>query len=497
MEKNIKTIFIVSIIAIVAFLGIQFYWLYTRYEYTVFEYEDKAFKTVHETIDEYYQNRDKCIAPELADKGYRFTVNYLMENKNDESGHQHRFITVTTRRFQPWRILGLESDRELTEAEQEEALRGAMLPGRSDVDSLVVSVAADNSPSDAANWSAGAAVAVEFKNPFTVSGIDSLLTKKGIDAYVKLVRTKEIVWAHSLLRNTSFFNPSITITVPYSPLERKSVEVYYSVPVIHILGDMLGTLIVATIISVILIVCLLWQFRIICRLNRLDKMRNSFVTTMVHELKRPISTLKMCVSGLRNQKMMADSTIREELLRDTKEGLDRLSTSFSKMRDLTFNNSNQIPINCETIRLSDLVNAINEKIVLPPEKKVSFNVEMDNNLEIVADKTHLSNVLINLIENSIKYSGERVDIVINASKYGDGSVSINVGDNGNGIPESDRNKIFTSFYRGGMAKTAIPGMGLGLAYVKLLVEAHGGSISFESHTHGEEKGTRFIINIPQ
>ena len=138
-----------------------------------------------------------------------------------------------------------------------------------------------------------------------------------------------------------------------------------------------------------------------------------------------------------------------------------------------------------------------KKIALPPDKKVSFNVEMDNDIEIFADKIHLSNVLINLIENSIKYSGERVDIVINASKYGDGSVSINVGDNGNGIPESDRNKIFTSFYRGGMAKTDIPGMGLGLAYVKLLVEAHGGSISFESHTHGEEKGTKFIISIPQ
>lgn len=497
MKRNIKTIYIVSIIAIVAFLGMQFYWLYTRYEYSVCEYEDKVEVSIGKAIDEYYAQRDGQVPAAHSGKHFRHVFDYSMENKTDESGNQHRFITVAARRFQPWRILGLESDRELTDAEQEDALRRAMLPGRSDVDSLVVSVVADNSPRDAANWSAAEAVALEFKNPFTVSGIDSLLTKKGIDANVKLVSTKEIVWTPGISRNTSFFSPSVTITVPYSPLERKSVEVHCSVPVIHILGDMLGTLMVVAIISIILIACLLWQFRIIFRLNQLDKMRNSFITTMVHELKRPVSTLKMCVSGLRNEEMMADPAIRAELLNETKNGLDRLSTSFSKMRDLTFNNSDQIPLNCEKIELPKLVRDIIGKMTLPADKKVLFSIEMDNNIEIFADKTHISNVLVNLMENSIKYSGEQVDIVITASRCSDGPVSINVSDNGDGISESDISKVFTRFYRGRAAKTDIPGMGLGLAYVKLLVEAHGGSISVESHTHGEEKGTRFIISIPQ
>ena len=270
-----------------------------------------------------------------------------------------------------------------------------------------------------------------------------------------------------------------------------------AVPTSHILQNMWETLVIVAIISILLIFCLLWQFRIIFRLDRMDKMRNDFVTTMVHELKRPVSTLKMCVSGLRNKDMIADTDIREELLIEAKDGLDLLSTYFSKMRDLAFNNSEQIPLNCEKIVLPRLIETVISKTTVPTGKEVSFNIDMDDNIEIFADKTHISNVLINLIENAIKYSGDEVVITIGAAIGNDGTISIRVSDNGNGIPKVDLRKLFTRFFRGNAAKTDIPGLGLGLAYVKLLVEAHGGIISVTSHTGGLQKGTQFIIRIPQ
>ena len=157
----------------------------------------------------------------------------------------------------------------------------------------------------------------------------------------------------------------------------------------------------------------------------------------------------------------------------------------------------QIPLSCETIVLPQLIDAVICKMTIPTGKQITFDVRGNDDLEIFADKTHISNVLINLIENAIKYSGEAVKVTISATKNSNGSVSICVGDNGNGIPQADLGKIFSRYYRGSAASTDIPGLGLGLAYVKLLVEAHGGTISVNSKTNGVQKGTQFLINIPQ
>lgn len=118
-----------------------------------------------------------------------------------------------------------------------------------------------------------------------------------------------------------------------------------------------------------------------------------------------------------------------------------------------------------------------------------------DDLEILADRMHLANIVCNLLENAIKYSREAVTIRMDYWMREDGMVQICVADNGIGIAKADQRYVFDKFYRSESAKDkAIPGIGLGLSYVKLLVEAHGGSISLDS-TEGE--GTTFTILIPQ
>ena len=119
----------------------------------------------------------------------------------------------------------------------------------------------------------------------------------------------------------------------------------------------------------------------------------------------------------------------------------------------------------------------------------------DDDLKIRADRIHLANIICNLLENAIKYSRESVTIRIDYRLREDGLLQISIADNGIGIAKEDQRYVFDKFYRSETAKDkAIPGIGLGLSYVKLLVEAHGGTITFES-TEGE--GTTFIILIPQ
>lgn len=139
-----------------------------------------------------------------------------------------------------------------------------------------------------------------------------------------------------------------------------------------------------------------------------------------------------------------------------------------------------------------------EKVVrlinIPAGKKVSFSTAFPPDMpDMPADPVHVANVLSNLIENAIKYSGEEVniDIVVLWNQQG---VELTVSDNGFGIAPDERRKVFEKFYRSShLPDKQIPGIGLGLSYVRQIVEAHHGSVSLRSEL-GE--GTRITINLP-
>ena len=119
---------------------------------------------------------------------------------------------------------------------------------------------------------------------------------------------------------------------------------------------------------------------------------------------------------------------------------------------------------------------------------------MNTPLWVMADPVHIANCLSNLIENAVKYSGNEVCIGIYASLE-DNRLCLKVKDNGIGIPLQEQERIFEKFYRAQNIPDAnLPGIGLGLSYVKLMVEAHGGSITLQSQ---QGKGTTFTIEIPQ
>ena len=124
-----------------------------------------------------------------------------------------------------------------------------------------------------------------------------------------------------------------------------------------------------------------------------------------------------------------------------------------------------------------------------------MDIVAEDDVEAWADRMHIGNIVCNLLENAIKYSRESLTIRIDYRLHEDGKLQISVADNGIGIAKADQRYVFEKFYRSETAKdNAIPGIGLGLSYVKLLVEAHGGTITFES-TEGQ--GTTFTIIIPQ
>ena len=216
---------------------------------------------------------------------------------------------------------------------------------------------------------------------------------------------------------------------------------------------------------------------------------------MIHELKRPISTLKMCMSFMGDERMMQDEESKQCILASSCNELDNLTSYFSKLRDITFSDATEIPLVKTDFHMRELMEECISKQNIPNGKEVSMEIVAQDDFEIRADRMHLANIVCNLLENAIKYSKEAVVIRIDYMMRTAGQLRITVEDNGIGIAKTDQKYVFDKFYRSEKAKDkAIPGIGLGLSYVRLLVEAHGGTIAFES-TEGE--GTTFTILIPQ
>lgn len=469
-------------LAILIFLGMQVYWLYGRYDISLKEQENTMFSTITTTIDEYINS----VYQKNSNK--RYMTQYTI----------HQVIDTTHHNFEA-KITWLHREKAIESIKTkslDSIVEGSRKISNYFDNSLIYKTEtynASNAPTEGEVWTSMKKVDVEFNNPLTPQIIDSLLKKKGIIGTSKLIMTDSMVWRGTLNRHKSITDPTAIAFVPYSELEKKSAKIEFKIQVTDVLKEMWSTLAIVAFLSLFLIICLILQFSTVLKFSRLDKMRNSFITTMIHELKRPISTLKMCVSGLDNEKMIENKEIRKYLLSETRIALDNLSAYFSKLRDITFNNVEQIPLNIETFNLHKLTDMVTTGVAIPSGKEVYMVNDIDPEIEISADRSHLSNILINLVENAIKYSKDSVEIICSASKADD-SIEIKVKDNGVGISSSDLRHIFKRFYRGKANVSDQPGIGLGLAYVQLLVEAHGGEITVESK---EGVGTNFTIRLPQ
>ncbi len=498
MERRIKTLYIITIVAILAFLGMQVYWLYGRYEFALSDYERNLTEKILKCVDDYKSIREKTsnTRTDSLKKGGNgadaFSLpTFSLQQEYGDTVKTTRTARIYTYLFSAHELLGLEPGTPLTAEQKAKAAELAQQQMEEPADSAVFDASGARDENEA--WSATNNVNVERKCPFRADGIDSLLRKEGIRADITLHKADSMIWRTKIENHKSVFSPEVSLTIPYSQLQGLTAIIVSRINPLDVLPGMWQTLIISLLVSVLLIVCLALQFSTVLKLSRLDRMRNGFITTMIHELKRPISTLKMCVSGLDNERMMGDTQVRKEILAETRNALDNLSSYFSKLRDITFNNVEQIPLNIQSVNLHDLFEAVASAIVPPADKKVTVSNGIDRELVVSADRSHLYNIMNNLVENAVKYSGVSVEINALASER-EGFVVLMVSDNGNGIPSGDIKHIFKRFYRGKASAGEQPGMGLGLAYVKLLVEAHGGGISVESI---EGRGTCFTITLPQ
>jgi two-component system OmpR family sensor kinase len=230
------------------------------------------------------------------------------------------------------------------------------------------------------------------------------------------------------------------------------------------------------------------------KLKQLDKMKTEFVANISHELRTPLTAIKAYTETLLN--MEVDRESQREFLETVYEQSERLESLLNDLLDFTLIESGTMELEYSEFDLCELIKEVVENLKQLAEKyKVKINVNCES-ISISADKRRIKQAIHNLVDNSIKFSDKsKEERYVNISvEKKEENLSIIIEDNGIGISQEDKEKIFEKFYRGDRSLTyEVPGTGLGLTIVQEIIKLHGGKINVNS-TLGE--GTTFELVIP-
>lgn len=237
--------------------------------------------------------------------------------------------------------------------------------------------------------------------------------------------------------------------------------------------------------------------RTMLRQKKLGEIKNDFINNMTHEFKTPIATISLAVDAMRNEKVIQD---REKLgyfsgiIKEENQRMNRQVETILKASQLE---KQEVDLNLKPVHAHEVIHDVIDNFVLQLEEKngkVELQLNAQNDL-INADEVHLANLVNNLMDNAVKYGKENTPPQIKLSTNSNGKYfTMKIEDNGIGMNRDTVKRVFERFYRAHTGNVHnVKGFGLGLSYVKTMVEAHDGDIKAES-TLG--KGSTFTVDLP-
>ncbi|MCB0545298.1 MAG: HAMP domain-containing histidine kinase [Saprospiraceae bacterium] len=235
--------------------------------------------------------------------------------------------------------------------------------------------------------------------------------------------------------------------------------------------------------------------------QRLAALKNEFIGNITHELKTPITTVGVALEALNDFEVLNDPEKAREYLSISQLELERLTLLVDKVLRLSTFETQPPRLKMEPVELPDLVQQVLDAMKLQAESvgaEIRFDREPGANFTIQGDRLHLISVVFNLVDNALKYRGKNAPLIkVFLQNAAPGRIRLVVEDNGTGIEEAYRLKVFEKFFRVPAGNTHnVKGHGLGLNYVANVVQQHGGSIRVESPTGPDGSGSRFIVELP-
>ncbi|MGI8427020.1 MAG: HAMP domain-containing sensor histidine kinase, partial [Actinomycetota bacterium] len=223
-------------------------------------------------------------------------------------------------------------------------------------------------------------------------------------------------------------------------------------------------------------------------LAEVDRMRRDLVANVSHELRTPISALQAVLENLIDDVEPPDPATFRTMLKQ----VERLGRLVEQLLDLSRLESGTVPFSPQPFKVKELLEqAVKESKLNSPNVKIDLDVA-PGGLEVEGDPERVHQVVANLLENAVRHSPANGQILVKAHGNSRG-VTIELSDEGPGIPESDRARVFERFYRSDASRSSSGGAGLGLAIARWIVDLHGGEIRAEQAT---PHGCRMVVFLP-
>lgn len=258
----------------------------------------------------------------------------------------------------------------------------------------------------------------------------------------------------------------------------------------------LGVMAITSILlTLIIIISSTFTLFIIYRQKKLSEIKNDFINNMTHELKTPISTISLASQMLNDPSIPDESKNISYIGPIIADESKRLGFQVEKVLQMAIFDKGKLKLKTRDVDANELVSTVVGNFALRAKNKNGvIETSLKANKPIIhADEHHFTNMISNLIDNALKYSGDKPEVEITTMDMPKG-LKIKIKDNGIGISPENQKRIFEKFYRVPTGNIHnVKGFGLGLSYVKKIVEVHGGNIKISSDVG---KGTEFSIFIP-
>lgn len=294
------------------------------------------------------------------------------------------------------------------------------------------------------------------------------------------------------IRQSSFYAqlfPNDMMEIPHF------LSIYFPNQKGYLLKTMWTILLTSIILLGIIIFAFTYTIQTIFKQKKLSEIKNDFISNMTHELKTPISTISLACEALNDKDISNDNNIKSNYINMISQENKRLGVLVeSVLKSATWDKA-ELKLKLEEFDLHQIMNDVVENIkiqVLSKGGAIHKNLNATNTI-IIADKVHITNMIYNLLDNANKYSPSNPEIYLTTENIRQG-ILITVSDNGIGIKKENLNKIFEKFYRVPTGNVHnVKGFGLGLSYVKALIDKHQGEIQVTSELG---KGSCFKIYLP-
>ena len=277
-------------------------------------------------------------------------------------------------------------------------------------------------------------------------------------------------------------------------LSNYSLKVAFPGRTPFLLGSLVSVIITSIIFTSIIIIAYVTTILLLLRQRQISQIKTDFINNMTHEFKTPIATINLALSAIKNPKTIVNKEKVKKYLQMIYDENNRMHDQVENVLMISHLERNQLNIEKTKQDINEIIDLAISHVSLIVENN-NGNIITEKNADnsiVIGNETHLINVMVNILDNAIKYNDNSPEILIKTLNIG-GRILIEIKDNGIGMNKAVQSKIFEKFYRKQTGDLHdVKGHGLGLAYVKKIIAFHNGNINVDSAVG---KGSKFTIQL--